>query len=77
MDLESKTPTNITVRFADDSEIKIAGYDAAYIWLHLKAASDLVPLLYRSGGIYSEGNLSLPIKTLYEEQDFENEQVTR
>jgi hypothetical protein len=77
MDLESKTPNNMTVRFTDGSEISVGDYDIAYIWFHLKAASDLIPLLYRSGGTYSEGNLSLPIKTLYEEQDFENEQVTR
>jgi len=67
MDLESKVPDQISVQFTDGSRILIQDYDAQYLWLHLKNSSDLLPLLYRGRGTYSEGKLTMPIKNLLEE----------
>ena len=67
MDLESKRPLQISVQFTDESSIEITGWNAEYIWLHLKNSTDLIPLLYRSKGTYSEKGLSIPIAALLEE----------
>lgn len=66
-DLESKSPNSIVVQFTDGSSVSVDGYSAAYIWLHLRNATDLLPLLYRSNGQYKEEGLSIPIHALLEE----------
>ena len=66
-DLESKSPNNISVQFTDGSSISLDGYGAAYLWLHLKNSTDLLPLLYRSSGQYREAGLSIPISALLQE----------
>lgn len=74
-DLESKTPLLIEVHFSDDSSVRISGWDAAYIWLHLKNSTDLIPLFYRSKGTYTDGQMSIPISMLLEEKT--DEPITR
>jgi hypothetical protein len=66
-DLESKSPSSISVQFTDGSSVLVEGYSASYIWLHLRNSSDLLPLLYRSNGTYREDGLTIPIKALLEE----------
>lgn len=66
-DLESKIPELITIKFNDGSTIEIKDWWASYIWLHLKNSSDLIPLLYRSTGIYSDTDVSFPISALLEQ----------
>jgi hypothetical protein len=67
MDLESKIPDKLEVHFTDGSAITLTGYNLAYIWLHLKAASDLIPLLYRSNASYSDEKMTIPVSALLEQ----------